>query len=221
MPTFAELMQDADHRGLVRKAKRAMGFIAPKSVELPEVITGPDSLPVDLKALGFKPIGLVTPDGYRFGRDVETDDVDALGYSSFVRTDVLRVARTIAFNPLQFGQRHLNEVRYGMDLSGVTPDATTGEIVFDEPDLPMDDEYRLIVVADDGPAANNWILGRGYGAVKLASADEEAWGQSVISNALTFNVFVDDELGAPVRHYLGGTGAKASADVLGYAAPTP
>lgn len=218
MATFAELMRDADHRGLIRKARRAMGFIRRASEgELPEAITDESAQPIDLKAEGFKPIGLVTPEGYRFGRDVETDDVDALGYASFVRTDTLRVARTVAVNPLQFGQRHLQEIRYGMDLSGITADPDSGEIVFDEPDLPIDDEYQLVIVADDGPAANNWIFGRGYPNVKLASGDEEAWGQEVIQNALTFNVFPDDETGTPVRHYLGGTGAQASVDILGYA----
>lgn len=217
MATFAELMRDADHRGLVRKARRAMGFIRRASEgDLPEAITEASGLPVDLKSEGFKPIGLVTPEGYRFGRDVETNEVDALGYSSFIRTDTLRVARTVAVNPLQFGQRHLQEIRYGMDLSGIAPDTESGEIVFDEPDLPIDDEYQLIVVADDGPAANNWIFGRGYGVVKLASGDEEAWGQEVIQNALTFNVFPDEETGTPVRHYLGGTAAQAHVDILGY-----
>lgn len=219
MPSFATIMQEADERGLVRKVRRALGFIGPISVDLPEALTGADSLPVDLKALGFKPIGIVTPDGYRFGRDVEKDDVDALGYASFIRTDVMRVARTIAVNPLEFGRRHMQELKYGTDLSAITPDAESGEVVFDEPDLPNDAEYRLIVVADDGPAARNWILGRGYGRVKLGNAGEEAWGQTgAINQELTFDVFVDDEIGVPVRHYLGGTGAKASADVLGYVA---
>jgi hypothetical protein len=214
-------MQEADERGLVRKVRRAVGFLAPVSVELPENLTGPDSLPIDLKALGFLPIGIVTPDGYRFGRDVEKDDVDALGYASFVRTDVMRVARTITVNPLEFGRRHMQELKYGTDLSAVQAVADSGEIVFDEPDLPNDAEYRLVVAADDGPAANNWILGRGYGRVKLGNAGEEAWGSTgALSQELTLDVFVDDEIGTPVRHYLGGTGAKASVDILGYTTAT-
>lgn len=222
MPTFATIMQDADERGLIRKVKRAVAFLAPLSVDLPPALTGSDSLPIDLKNLGYLPVGIVTPDGYRFGRDVEKDEVDALGYASFVRTDVMKVARTVAFNPLEFGRKHMSELRYGTDLSAVTPDAQSGEIVFDEPDMPNDAEYRLLIIADDGPASANWILGRGYGRVKLADAGEEAWGkEGAISSEITLDVFVDDELGVPVRHYLGGTGAKASADILGYAEPTP
>lgn len=222
MTTFAEIVQDADRRGLVRKVKRAVGFLAPMSVELPDMITDANSLPVDLKGLGFVPIGLVTPEGYRFGREVERSEVDALGYASFIRTDVMRVARQITLNPLQFGQRHLAELKYGTDLSATEPDEDSGEIVFDEPDVPVDKEYRLLVIADDGPAAANWILGRGYGSVKVASSGEETWGQEgAIAPEITLDVFVDEEIGTPVRHYLGGTGAKASADVLGFAASPP
>ena len=217
MPTFATLMQDADNRGLVRKVKRALGFLAPPTVDLPTALTGPDSLPIDLKTAGWLPVGIVTPDGYRFGRDVTRDEVDALGYASFIRTDVMRVARQITFNPMEFGKRNLLELRYGQDLSAVQAALDSGEITWDEVDLPVDAEWRFLVVADDGPAAKNWIMGRGYGAVKIADSGEESWGQEgAISPEITLDVFVDDELGTPVRHYLGGTGAKASVDILGF-----
>jgi hypothetical protein len=216
-PTIATLMQEADHRGLVRKVRRAVGFLAPLDVDLPEALTGADSLPIDLKAEGFLPIGIVTPEGYRFRREVEKANVDALGYASPIRTDTQRVARQITMNPMHFGQRHLQELRYGVDLSDVAPDAESGEVVFDEQDIPVDKEYRLLVVADDGPATANWILGRGYFAVKVASTGEENWGgDGAVQPELVLDVFTDDEAGVPVRHYLGGTGAKKHADILGY-----
>ena len=56
--------------------------------------------------------------------------------------------------------------------------------------------------------------------MKMADSSEETWGgDAAVAGDITLDIFVDDELGTPVRHYLGGTGAKASADVLGYAAP--
>src|SRR5690625_4160251 len=129
MPTLAELQRDADSRGLVRKIQRAVGLLAPMDVDLPEALTDEDSLPVDLKALGFLPVGIVTPDGYRFGRDIEKDDIDALGYSSYIRSDITRVARSITFNAMETGRKHLTELMYGVDLSGVSP-TVNGEIVF-------------------------------------------------------------------------------------------
>ncbi|MBG6083238.1 hypothetical protein [Zhihengliuella flava] len=216
MPTFSTIQDEADERKLVRKIKKAVAFIAPKTVELPAAITGPDSQPIDIKALGFLPIGLVTPDGYNFSREIESEDIDALGYASPVRSDVTRVPRSVSFTALETGRRHMYELIYGTDLSAVEQ-ATNGEIVIDEPDLPVDAEWRLLIIGADGPAANQWILGKGYGAVKLNATGEEVWGrEGAASRQLTLNVFTDDEVGVPVRHYLGGTGAAASTDVLGF-----
>ena len=219
MPTFATLQADADERGLVRKIQRAVAFIAPMSVDLPDALTGADSLPIDLKTAGFLPVGLVSPDGYSFSREVESEDIDALGYASPVRSDVTRVPRSVSFTVLEKGRKHMLELVYGTDLTGVTQ-GLNGEIIIDEPDLPINAEWRLLIVGDDGAAADNWILGKGYGAVKLSATGEEVWGrEGAVSQELTFNVFTDDTIGVPVRHYIGGTGAKAST-VLGFTKET-
>ena len=97
MPTFATIQQEADNRNLVRKIQKAVAFLAPTSVELPETLFGAAGALIDLKAAGWLPVGLVTPDGYEFGRDISKSDVSALGYASPVRSDVDAVARTVKF----------------------------------------------------------------------------------------------------------------------------
>jgi len=219
MPTFATIQQDSDNRNLVRKLQRAIAFIAPKSVDLPTTLFGTGGALVDLKAAGFLPVGLVTPDGYEFGRDVSKSDVSALGYASPVRSDVDSVARSVKMTALETGKKHMLELTYGTDLSATTQATASGEIVFDEPDLPIGQEYRLLVIGSDGPAADNWILGRGYGLVKLASTDSQKWGTSdAVTQSYTFDVFTDDEIGTPVRHYIGGTGAVTAKTDLGFTA---
>lgn len=222
MPTLAELQTEYDSRGLVRKIQRAVGLLAPMDVDLPEALTDEDSLPIDLKAEGFLPIGIVSADGYNFASDIEKDDIDALGYSSFVRSDITRVARTVSFTAMETGRKHLSELLHGVDLSGVTMGAN-GEIVWDEPDLPLGQEFRFLVVGSDGPAATNWIIGKGFPSVKLASVGEEAWSkEGALQREVTLDVFTDEDAGYPVRHYLGGTATQKYADVLGYGtAPTP
>ena len=216
MPTLAELQTEYDSRGLVRKIQRAVALLAPLTVDLPEALTGPDSLPIDLKAEGFLPIGIVSADGYSFGSDIEKDDIDALGYSSFVRSDITRVARTISFTALETGRRHLSELLHGVDLSNVQMD-TNGEIVWEEPDLPTGQEFRFLVVGSDGPADTNWVIGKGYPTVKLASVGEESWSkEGALQREVTLDVFTDEDEGYPVRHYLGGTATQKYADVLGY-----
>lgn len=218
MPTISEQIAAADERGLVRKIQRAMAFIAPTTVELPESLYSTGSL-VDLKTSGFLPVGLVSPDGYSFSREIESEDIDALGYASPVRSDVTRVPRKVTFTALEKGRKHMLELTYGTDLSAVTQDAATGEVVFDEPDLPVNAEYRLIVVGEDGPAAENWVMGKGFFRVKLSGTAEEVWGrEGAVSQQFTLDVFSDDEAGVPVRHYIGGTGAVAHKDVLGFSA---
>ena len=215
-------MVASDDRRLIRKIQKAVAFLAPITAELPMTLFATVSTLVDLKADGFLPIGVVTPDGWKFGREIEKEDIDALGYASPVRSDITKVARSVTVSLLQHGQKHIQELKYGTKLDAITQSATTGEVVFVEPDLPVGEEYRLIVVGSDGPADNLWILGRGYGLVKLASSGEEAWGKSgAIESEITLDVFTDDAVGGPVRHYMGGTGALAAKLALGYTAAGP
>lgn len=213
--SVAELQTENDNRGLIRKVTRAVAFLAPTTVDLPETITGADGALEELPT-GWLPVGIVTPDGYTFGADIDKDEIDALGYASPVRTDIMSVLRSVAFTPLEYGRRHMLELVYGQDLSGVTATAG-GEITFDEVDMPINAEWRLLIIGDDGPASENWLLGRGYPRVKLAERSEEQWQkEGAISSELTLDVFTDQDLGTPVRHYIGGTGATENAAALGF-----
>lgn len=217
MPTFDTLRQEADDRGLVRKVQRAIAFLAPKSVDMPDTLMDPSGGLVDFKAAGWLPVGLVTPDGWSFARETDKEDIDALGYASSVRSDITKVERSVTFTALETGRLHMQELKYGTDLSAVEQDSTTGEIVIDEPDLPVNSEYRLLVIGSDGPADDNWILGKAFGSVKLAESGEETWGQEgAIETEYTLDIFTDAEVGVPTRHFLAGTGAVKKSAVLGF-----
>lgn len=220
MPTFDTIRQGADERALVRKIQRAVAFIAPLTVALPTTLFIDSGNLIDLKAAGWLPVGLVTPDGYEFGRDINKEDVTALGYAAAVRSDITEVARSVTMTPLETGRKHMLELTYGTSLSSVTQSQTTGEVIFDEPDLPIGQEYRLLIVGKDGPAVEEWILGRGYGIVKLASTDSQTWGSSdPVRQPLTFDVFTDSATGVPVKHYMGGTGALKHRYLTGFTVP--
>ena len=215
MTTVPELQAENDNSALVRKILRAVAFLAPMTVELPDALTD-ETGELQPLPVGFLPVGIVTPEGYRFSADMQKEDVDALGYASPVRSDITQVPRQVTFTALEFGRKHMLELKHGVDLSNVEQSAG-GEITFDESDLPIGAEYRLVVIGDDGPASANWILGKGYPRVKLASAGEEAWSkEGALTQEFTLDVFTDQEIGTPVRHYIAGTGAKAAADALGF-----
>src|SRR5699024_12405865 len=122
----------------------------PITVGRPEQLTGADGT-LETLPEEWLPVGIVSPDGYTFDTDIDKDEIDVLGYASPVRTDIMSVVRSITFTPLDYGRRHMLELTYGQDLSNVTP-SDGGEITFDEVDLPMNDEWRLLVIGDDGPA---------------------------------------------------------------------
>lgn len=215
MTTVPELQAANDKPSLVRKIQRAVAFLAPATAELPAALTDASG---ELAALPseYLPVGIVTADGYTFGNEISKEDVDALGYASPVRSDVTTVARTVSFTALEYGRRHMLELAHGVDLSAVTQSAT-GEVTFDEMDLPVNAEYRLVVIGDDGPAAANWLLGRGYPRVKLSALAESTWAkEGPLSQQYTLDVFTDNEIGTPVRHYIAGTGAAAASDDLGF-----
>src|SRR5699024_5304370 len=145
--------------------------------------------------------GNVSRDEYTFGTDIDKDEIDALGYASPVRTDIKPAIRSITITPHEAVRRHMLELTYGQALYGITPCAG-GEITFDEVDMPMNAEWRLLVIGDDGPASDNWLLGRGYPRVKLGERAEEQWQkEGALSQELTLDVFTDQDLGTPVRHY--------------------
>lgn len=216
MATVEEIRQNADHRSMVRKIQKAYAFLLPTTAPLPTSLYTTGSLTDFSATPGAISVGLVSPDGWTFAREIETEDINALGYGSPVRTDITTVPRSVTVTALESNRKEIQELKYGTVITE-TQDAATGEVVFDEPDLPNSKEYRLIVVGADGPADEEWIMGKGFPAVKLTGTGEEVWGQEgAVSQELTFSVFSDDETGAPVRHYLGGTGAVRFKDVLGY-----
>lgn len=221
MPTFDELRTAADQRKLIRKVQKYVGFIAPKTVQLPETLfTAPGTL-VDLATDGWLPLGMCTPDGWSYTREMTKTPIPALGYATPPRSDVTELPRTVGATLLEKYRKHVQEMLYGTDLSSATQDQETGEVVFDEPDMPMLSEYRLLLIGTDGPTVENWVMGLGFHAVELATGGGETWGQEgAVSTEISFDVRTDDETGTPVRHYFGGTGALLYAEDLGYEAGT-
>lgn len=216
MPTLATLQAQAEDRDLVRKVRRFVLALAPLSVDMPETLTGPDSLPINLFDAGFTPFGMVTSDGFTFTPEFETDSVTPFGSSAPIRTDVMSATRQVSFTTLQTGQRTITELINGADYSGVRATAG-GELVLPVPELPIGREYRLIAVGDDGPVEANWILGYSFGLTKLASVGPATWAtEGYLQREVTLDVFTDDEIGVPVREHIGGTAAKLHAAKLGY-----
>lgn len=212
MPTFSELKNTADTPSLVRKALEGVVFLRRKtaSTSIPESILDAQKQPIDLTAEGFFPVGVMTTDGVTWGRDIEKSEVEGWGYGSPVRTDIIKAPKTVAFTALESDRRQLAEIVYGMDLSSVTAGAN-GEVVFDEPPIPSSDEYELVALTRDGSVGTPYFRGAACPRIKLAELSEEVWqAEDARQYPLTFDVLTDDEIGTPIRHYIGGAAFDAA-----------
>lgn len=228
MPTFDEQRTDFDNSKLIRKLNKSIAVLRKKTdtpafpSSLFEITgTAPDQVVslIDLKAAGFLPVGKVATGGYTFNREVSREAVNSLGYYSPDRNDVTEVPRSITFTANERGRKHMLELVYGTDLTGTTYDPVSGEIVFHEPETPVDSDYELLVIASDGPTEENWIVARGYPLVRLNNGGTESWAQDgAATTEITLDVFTDEDLGVPVVHFTGGTGVLKHATDLGFTA---
>jgi hypothetical protein len=217
---FAEVKTAADSPSLLRKVLEAVAFMAPMSVPLPETLTDANGALAPLPE-GYWPVGLVTREGYTREISVEKEDTESFGYGNPTRTDLTKAPSTLGVTPQEYGRRNLMQLIYAMDLSTIEQLAS-GEIVFDEPPLPVLEEYRFIRIGRDGGAANQWLIADGFPRVKLAELPNDNWATgNPFQHELKFDVFVDDELGTGCRHYIGGTAPKSTAvrTALGFTQP--
>lgn len=220
--TFQTLKTAADNPTLVPKILGGMAFMAPEDAAPITLLTSPgatggiiQTIPTD-----YWPVGLVTPDGYAFGGDTNTEDVDAFGYAAPVRTDIISATRTVGFTALEKWKRNLLGLCYGMDLSQVKQ-RLSGEIVFDHPDRPIQQFYRLLIIGQDGSGAKEWLRGKWFPRVSVTSLPEETWSGSTSDQAkIELSTYVDDVIGTGERDFIAGRGAKAAAAALGYTQDT-
>lgn len=214
--TIAALKKAHNRRGNVRKGLNVVVYLAETSVDVPEALTDANGQLLDLPT-GWSPMGLLGKDGLTTSADVSKEEVEALGYTEPVRTDVVKAPKTVKVTLLETFRKKTQELVYGVDLSGTKANKDTGEVVFDEAPLPQYREFRLLALMADGPADDEWLVARVFPRVKLASVPEEGWkAEDPIQHELEFDVFTDEVLGTPCRHYLGGTGAARHLDAIGF-----
>lgn len=217
MVAFADMKAAADSPTHVRKILEAVAFLGPEDADEIEALTDASSVLTALPTT-YQPVGLVTPDGYTFGGDTNTEAVEAMGYAAPVREDISSATRTVAFTALEAFRRPLLELAYGVDLSAVTK-AVSGEIMFDHPARPLQRFYRLIVIGRDGSGANEWFRGKFFPRCSITSFPEEVWSAAnPVQYPITLSTYVDDVVGTGERDFIAGLGSKNSGTTLGFAA---
>ena len=205
--SFADIKKAADSTSKARKALEGVAFLAPESAPVITTLTDAEG---ELQALPpeYFPVGYVSTDGYTWGGDTDTEEVEALGYASPVRNDITKTTREVSFSAYNVYHANLLAVAYGMDLSEAKK-AVSGEITFDRPALPDKIFYRLIVIAKDGSGANEIYRAKHNPRVSIVEIPEETWNASdAKAFEFKFAAEVDPLLGTAEREFIAGPGAK-------------
>ncbi|MGK9270496.1 hypothetical protein KXR83_05785 [Williamsia muralis] len=196
-----------DNANNIKKFTRAVIFFAPIDAEVPESLTeAVAGVPV-LTTLpdGYESGGLIKKDGgFEFNSDREISDTESLGYSSPTRRDVQSEDVSVAYSLQEF-KRIAFEKYLGVDLSTVTPNATTGEVSFARPITPELIEFRALIIARDRSGPRATYFGRFYPKASITEVDSQSFSpEDEYAFPLTMGGQPDPVLGYSEKFFIGG-----------------
>lgn len=193
------------------KALGGVIYMADLTAAIPAAFTnGATADLIQLDSTVWHRLGLLTQrDGITFGRSLKQDDETSWGYEEPTRSDITQDITTAAFN-MQEVNRYALELYHFVDLSAVHPDATTGEVQFNKPQLSVPVYKRLIFLGVDGVGTDRRYQFKIMPRAHVTAVKDEVWQQTA-ANAypVTITATVDTTLGYSVRNVLAGPGQLA------------
>lgn len=208
-------------QSLIRKALNGGVWLAPSSAVAPTTLTSgasgdPVALPATYVDMGY----ILKDDGLTFSRAMESSDTMSWGASEPTRRDVTSDVDTVSFS-MQETKRGTLEVYHGVDLSTITPTATTGEVSFTKASSPQTIYRRFMSICQDGAGTSAIYLGRYHPRFSVTNVEDLQWtdGQE-IRYRVTGTAFVDQVAGFSTRFYFGGPGWKSLLVSMGFPAAT-
>lgn len=214
--TWEEFQSAAENTKGVRKILGAVLALAKEDAEVPGALTA-DGIKINAMPTAYVPVGLLTPDGINFEREVSTEPVEALGHFSPVREDISGGARRLTFTALEVHNRQVVELSEAMDLSAAQVDPTSGEVSYEIPDQPNQVFYRALVIGFDGSVTSPWFDGKFYPRVSVTSFPSETWSKTDPRSAeIGLTAYLDSDLGYIEKKTHAGLGFKAQAANLGW-----
>lgn len=207
----------ARQNALIRKAQDAAIFIAPTTVAAVTAITTLAAGDLIALPVGWDSLGHHTEDdGINWTRAVDTAETRSHGSSEPTRRDITSDVTGIVVLAQETKQATM-ELFHQVDLSAVTPDATTGEIGFNRPRTPSTKYYRLLAIAQDGAGTDTLYFGRFCPRVSITEFADQPWTKGdELRWPLTFTAYVDDTLGYSMREMWGGPGIDTLSTAMGF-----
>jgi hypothetical protein len=209
---------------LIRKALDGSVFVsdidADPIVDLTTYTAGPPVV-IDLTPLpeGWDDLGWLTSDGAAFARDVSTSEVTSWGSVTPTRSDVVTDTSTLTVVAQETKLLTIG-MATGADLSGVVPDANSGEVFIAKPTRPKSKHYRALSLAVDEGDGGEIYIGRFLPRAKVSSYAEQAFGggDDPITWGVTLTGETDSDLGYSEAWLFGGAGWKALLADMGFGA---
>jgi hypothetical protein len=204
---------------LIRKALDAVVFAGPSTAAaITAITTGAGAalvtLPTEYVSVGHH----TEDDGINWTRSVDTADVRSHGSAEPTRRDITSDVTGLVVLA-QESKLATMEMFHNVDLSTVTPDATTSEIAFNRSSQPATRNYRLLALAQDGAGADTIYFARFCPKASITEFADQPWTKGdEVRWPLTFTAYVDDDLGYSIREMWGGPGIAALVDDMGFGA---
>lgn len=208
---------------LIRKALEGSIFIADHTADLPTALTS--GAGGNLLALppGYEDIGWVDKgDGATWSRSVDTSEVNSWGAVEPTRTDITKQTDGLKFTAQETKRKTL-ELYEGINLAGVTPDATSGEVRFDRPSRPATRYFRAFGLFVDGVGADAIYVAKLAPKATVTDTGEQKWadGDDPVGYDVTLTAKYDDDAKTAMRFFFGGPGWKALLADMGFTTAPP
>ena len=206
-------------QALIRKALNGGCWVAPSAAAAPvSLTTGANADPVPLP-VSYADCGMILKDdGLAFTREIETSDTMSWGVPEPTRRDIVSDVDTVKWT-MQETKRQSLELYHGLDLSGVTPTAITGEVACSTPATPQRISRRWMGITQEGGGADAVYIGRFHPRMSITNVDDQGWTDGTeIQYPVTGTAFADPVLGYSTRFYFGGPGWRAQLEDMGFPA---
>lgn len=205
---------------LIRKALSGSVFIAPDGTALPTSLTtgatpALTTLPEDWVDLGY----LSKDDGATWARETELSEVTSWGALEATRSDINADVVSLSVTAQETSKLTL-ELYENIDLSAVTPTASTGEISFAKPTRPATRYYRLFAICQDGEGDDAIYIGKLAPRAQVTEVGDQVWtdGDDPIAYPMTFSAKTDSTAGYSIKYFFGGPGWKSLLVSMGFPA---
>lgn len=204
---------------LIRKALEGSIFIAPYTADMPTALTAGANAGLLPLPDGYEDVGWCDKgDGATWSRSVDTTDTESWGSVQPTRRDITGQTDGLKFTA-QETKRSTIELYEGVDLSTVTPAATTGEITFDRPTRPNVRNFKAFGIFQDGVGVDAIYIAKVLPRATVTETGDQKWSdEDAVGYEVTLSAEYDKDAATSMRFFFGGPGWRARLVDMGFPA---